>query len=301
MIHFPIWLAFALTSPLFWGVTHVLDSYCVDEIFDHPWVGAVTSGLCTLLILPFLALGVFILPTAPMPWSAVGLCILAGIVFMAGQIAYFYALSISESGIVAAYWNLIPLLLLVIGYLFFNEQLTSYQYLGCVVLILSSVGFCLLDGNAESRWQSFWLMLFGVSCMSIYFLIQKKVFTLSPVYQAFLVSSLSIATAGLAPLLSPRHLKAFQQNWRNIRPAFRFLLAIEIANLIALGTSQYAVSYGYPSLVSAVEGTIPAYAFLISMFLYSVFRKYGEEEARHHLLTKLLLVCVMAFGVWLVS
>ncbi len=301
MINFPTWLAFALTSPFFWGITHVLDSYCVDEVFDHPWIGAITSGLCTLLALPFLTLGLFFVPTAPMALYVVGLCILAGLVFMAGQIAYFYALSFSESGIIAAYWNLIPLLLLVIGYLFFDEHLTQYQYLGCTLLIVSSVGFCLLDGNAKSRWQSFCLMLFGVLCMSVYFLVQKKAFTFSPVYQVFLVSSLSIASAGLTPLLSPRHFRVFRQNWGRIRPAFGFLLAIEVANLIALGTSQYAVSYGYPSLVSAVEGTIPAYAFVISMVLYAVFRKFGEEEAHHHLLSKLLLVGVMAFGVWLVS
>ncbi len=301
MINIPTWLAFALTSPFFWGITHVLDSYCVDEVFDHPWIGAITSGLCTFLALPFLAFGLFFVPTVPMTLGVVSLCVLSGFVFMAGQIAYFYALSFSESGIVAAYWNLIPLLLLVISYLFFDEHLTQYQYLGCALLILSSVGFCLLDGNAESRWQAFWLMLFGVFCMSVYFLIQKKVFAFSPVYQVFLVSSFSIASAGLIPLLSPRHFKVFRQNWERIRPAFGFLLTIEIANLIALGTSQYAVSYGYPSLVSAVEGTIPAYAFLISMILYAVFRKFGEEEAHHHLLTKLLLVGVMAFGVWLVS
>lgn len=298
---FPIWLALALTSPIFWGITHVMDSYCVDEVFDHPWVGAVTSGLCTLLALPVLCLGLLLTASAPMEWHTVGLCVIAGIVFMAGQVVYFYALDLSESGIVAAYWNLIPLFLLVIGYLYFGERLTQAQYIGSLVLVVASIGFCLLDGNAESRWQSFGLMMVGVVCHAVYFITQKKTFEASPVYQAFLVISFSIAAAGLAPLLRARHRQTFRRNWPRIRLAFGLLFGLEVINLIAVGTSQYAVSYGSPALVSAVEATIPAYAFLISVTLHAVLRKYGEEEARHRLGRKLLLVGMMAVGVWLVS
>ena len=105
-------------------------------------------------------------------------------------------------------------------------------------------------------------------------------------YQAFLVITLSMAVAGISPLLMPRYRRVFRGNWPRIRPALRFLFAIEIANLIAVGTSQYAVSFGTPSLVSAVEASIPAYTFLLSLVLYAVTRKYGEEEARHRLLAK---------------
>ena len=56
-----------------------------------------------------------------------------------------------------------------------------------------------------------------------------------------------------------------------------------------------------PSLVSAVEASIPAYTFLLSLMLFAATRKYGEEEARHRLPAKLLLVAAMVFGVWLVS
>ena len=50
-----------------------------------------------------------------------------------------------------------------------------------------------------------------------------------------------------------------------------------------------------------MEASIPAYTFLLSLVLYAVTRRYGEEEARRRLPAKLLLVAVMVFGVWLVS
>jgi uncharacterized membrane protein len=298
---FPTWLAFALVSPAFWGIVHVLDSYCVDEVFDRPWVGTITSGIAMLIALPFLSVGLVFSETSPMSAGSVWLCVLSGFVFMASQITYFRALSFSESGIVAAYWNMLPLFLLIVSYVVWGERLTAAKYVGSGLLILSSISFGLLDGNIEYRWQPFWLMFTGAWLQVAYFLILKHVFAISPVYQAFLIITVSMIVAGLSPLLLTHFRSVFHANWPRIRPAISFLVAIEIANLIAVGTSQYAVNYGQPSLVSSVEAAIPAYTFVISLILYAVFRKYGEEEARHHLPLKLLLVAAMVFGVWLVS
>ena len=107
--------------------------------------------------------------------------------------------------------------------------------------------------------------------------------------------------AGLSPLLLPKCRRIFRCNWPRIRPVLWLLFAIEVANLIAVATSQYAVSYGTPSLVAAAEASIPAYTFALSLVLFAVTRKYGEEEARQRLPAKFLLVTTMVFGVWLVS
>jgi len=56
-MEFPIWLAFALVSPAFWAIVHVLDSYCVDKVFDRPWIGVITSGATILFALPLLSIG----------------------------------------------------------------------------------------------------------------------------------------------------------------------------------------------------------------------------------------------------
>lgn len=48
---------------------------------------------------------------------------------------------------------------------------------------------------------------------------------------------------------------------------------IEVAHLIAVGTSQYVVSYGTPSLAAAVDASIPAYRFVLSLVLYAATRK----------------------------
>jgi drug/metabolite transporter (DMT)-like permease len=217
------------------------------------------------------------------------------------QFFYFKALAISESGIVAAYWNLLPFLLLVIGYLLLGEQLSKAKYVGSACLILASVLFCLVDTNLQYRWYSLWFMFLGSCFQAAYFLLLDRAFQCISVYPAFLIATMSMILLGLAPLLFSGRRKLFSNNWPRIWKAARFLLAIEVANLLAVATSQYAIKYGQASLVASVEATIPAYTLGISWGLYTVFRRFGEAEASHRLTTKLALTGLMIIGVWLVS
>lgn len=297
----PIWLVFAIVSSAFCAIVIVLDAHCVDEVFDHPLVGIVTSGMTVLMAIPLLSVGLLFSPLAPMSVTTVALCALTGFLFIASQGFYFQSLATAESGIVAAYWNLIPLLLIVVSFVLFGEVLTLASYTGAGIIIISSVAICLLDGNQKSRWSTFGMMFAGALLQVAYFLVQKHVFNRCPVYQAFLLISLSMGLSGVSTLLIPGCRLIFRKNWPRIRTSLRFLFAIEVTNLVAIGTTHYAVSFGIPSLVSAVEASIPGCTFLISMVLFASTGKYGEEEARNHLLGKLLLVCVMVFGVWLLS
>ena len=86
-----------------------------------------------------------------------------------------------------------------------------------------------------------------------------------------------------------------------LRPAIPLIIGIEVANLIALFMSQRAIDLGVPSLVCAVEASIPAYTLLLAILLLAITKRFGDEEARNWLFPKLLLVAIMVFGVWLVS
>ncbi|MGE0103372.1 MAG: EamA family transporter [Blastocatellales bacterium] len=302
MVDFPIWLAFALISPLCWAIVHVLDAFCVHEVFDFPWIGCVTSALATLCAYPILILAGLIFVEFQTPGlNLIALAIAAGFIMMLGQFFYFQSLSYSEPGIVAAYWNMLPIFLPVISFFIFGEMFTRTVYVGMTLLIFSSVSFSLLDSNLEHRWHSLALMFCAVWLQVAYFLLQKKVFEFMPVYYVFLLTMLGVITAGLMPLLTQKGRQVFKANLPKIQPAFKFILMIEVFNLAAYATSQYAISHGSPSLVAAVESSLPAYCFGLSILLYFVFGKYGEAEAKHKLTHKLSLAAIMAIGVWMVS
>lgn len=296
-----MWLLYALLSPLFWAIVHLLDWYCVERLFEKPWMGAITSSLASCSI--FLLLPLF---SSNLIWEmprfeVIAVAILAGILIQISQIFYFQSLSYSEAAIVAAYWNITPTVLPIASFLLLGKVFQARHYLGIVILILASVGFCLVDTNFKARWKAFCLMSFACCIQAVALLLEEFVFHHSSFLVGFLLTTIGIIVCGILPLLvqSVRlsFFKALSAMWSGIP----ILFAIELVNLFALLMSQRAIALGIPSLVAAVETTIPAYTFIFSVVLYRFRLPFSDVRTLHHLRFKLLLLGVMMAGVWLIS
>lgn len=297
-----MWLGFALLSCACWAVVFVLDAHLVGRVFDRPWVGVVVSAAFVAAALPFLVGGLLVTGVAPVGTGTVLLALLAGAAFAATQAAHFQALRYGESGIVAAYWGMVPVFVAAGGYALLGERLPGRAYAGTAVLVVASVLFCLLDSNLEARWASFWVALAGCLFQAGYYLAQKVVFKGCPVYQGAILILAGMAVAGLAPLAFRSARRVLGGNWPKLRPAVRLIVVIELFHLLAVLAGQFAVNAGSPSLVAAVEATVPALTFLLSVLLFArTGGRYGESDARKRMPAKLLLVAVMAVGMWLVT
>lgn len=296
-----MWLFFALSTPLFWAIVHVMDSDCVEEIFEKPWMGAITSALASIVVfvpLPFL------LPFLgwEMPrWETIVLALIAGMLIQISQALYFQALAYSESGVVAAYWNMTPALLPIASFITTGSILSGTKYAGILILITASIGMCLVDTRLETRWRSFFLML-GASCLQvIFFLIEDHIYQEISFLLGFYIIAIGLIITGSLPLFHPRVFSLFKRNASVLKSASIIFVSIEIINLCALFTTQKAVDLGLPSLVAAVESTIPAYTFVLSILLYQFNSRLGDQRSVNFLISKLLLVTIMVAGVYFVA
>lgn len=295
------WLLFSLISSLAWAGVHVLDSHCVDKVFDRYWMGTITTSLMLLVTLPFLMAAEWYWQVPSMPPAAFAACLVAGSLYMLGQVLYLKALTWSEAGIVAAYWNMLPLLLLMAGYFWLGETLSWAKYGGCLLIVTAAASFCLVDINRVDRGRSL-LIMFVATCLQVgYFLIVDH---LTLQYASVAVSvrvTLGIIGAGLTPLLFRSTRVPFFESWPRIRSSAGVLMTAEALNVAAMLANLWAVGCGSPAMVASVEASIPGFAFLLSLLLFRFTSRYGEEESKHRLPAKLLLVTGMCLGVWLVS
>ena len=85
-----------------------------------------------------------------------------------------------------------------------------------------------------------------------------------------------------------------------IKAALPIFIIIELINWAALYTGQSAVKMGVPSLVSAIEASIPAFAFGISLVLAMLTHKV-DAETKRKLPVKWAMVGLMMIGVWLIG
>ncbi len=293
-----MWLFYALLGPPFWALIHILDSHCVGNVFDRPWMGVITSSLATAVIA---LVGLFLLPCVDwlLPdWHIIALALLAGGLIQLGQGFYFQALEKTEAGIVAAYGNFTPTLLPLASYFLMGDVLQPWHYITIGVLVLASICFCLIDVSRQGNCDSIVLMLTASMAQVAAILIEKYVFMHSTFLISFMFIIMGVVLSGVLPLLVvPSVRKAFSDNLPKLKPLAPLFLGIEVANVIALFLSQRAIDLGSPTLASAMETTVPGYTFLLTILLLYFKHRFGNEEARYKLRTKLVLVGIMTAGV----
>lgn len=297
-----MWLFFALLTPLFWAMVHVMDARCVDAIFEKPWMGAVTGAVASIVIfipLPFLLL--FYTDWVVPDVHVILLTLAAGALIQLSQVFYFQSLAYSESGIVAAYWNMVPTMLPFMSFLILGTIFPPGKYIGITILIIASIGMCLVDSNLKARWRSFFLMCVASVFQVVVFLIEDYVYATIPFLTGFYLITAGLILTGIVPLVSPPIFSLFRRNFTVLRSSVAIFVGVEIINLCALFTSQKAVDLGDPPLVAAVESTIPAYTFLFSFILLIFLPAFGDPVTRKHIIAKMLLVCMMVVGVYFVA
>jgi drug/metabolite transporter (DMT)-like permease len=289
-----MWLILALFSSFLWGIVHVLDEHCVDRLFSKPWLGVTTSSIVSAGIFLFVPLlGRVELPRLEM----VLVCLMTGAIIQSSQYFYFLALDRSDSGTVSAYWNLTPAFLPVISYWLFGYLITGNNYVGIILLLLGSIGLCLAD-RTGSRWDTMYLMTIAASLQTIVVLLEKFIFDRTDFLGGFLAITFGICVSGLVSLLKSSVRTALIHDLPQLKTAAPIIIAIELINWAALYAGQNAVKLGIPSLVSAIEASIPAFAFAISLGIDFLTRRFQKHQK---LPFKLSTIGLMMLGVWFIS
>jgi uncharacterized membrane protein len=288
-----MWIQYALFSSFLWAIVTVLD----DNIFSKPWLGVITSsGISAgiFMLVPFLNM-----PIVIPQWDILLICIFTGIVAQISQVYYFRALDSSDSGTVSAYWNLTPTFLPVISYWLFGYIITGNNYIGIGLLLVASIGLCVID-KFESKWDTLYLMSIAASIQTGTVLLEKYIFDRTQFFGAFLAISASICLSGLFSLGMREVRVSLVKDLPKIKKALPIFIVIELINWVAIYTGQTAVKMGVPSLVSAIEASIPAFAFAISLTVMGLTHKI-DAETKRKLPVKWGMVALMMTGVWLIG
>ena len=292
-----MWIQYALFSSFLWAIVHVLDEHCVDKIFSKPWLGVITSSGISAGI--FLLVPILNVPVVMPHWDLLLICLVTGATIQLSQFFYFRALDCSDSGTVAAYWNLTPIFLLIISYWLFGYFITGNNYLGIALLIIASIGLCSID-KFSNRWDTLYLMSIASGLQTIVVTIEKYIFDRTSFFGAFLSITAGIIISGLGSLVIKEVRSILVADLPKIKQALPIFITIELINLVALYTGQTAVKLGVPVLVSAIEASTPAYAFGLSL-LIAIFQRRIDRETNRKLPTKWGLIGLMIMGVWLIG
>ncbi len=297
----PSWILFILAAEIMWSFTSLFDKIILSKgRIKSPYVFIVFNGAMNVLLivlLPFFDFGHL---------SAINIFIalIAGFFLTLGIIFYYKAVQREEISRVLMLWQLIPIFVLVMSFLFIGEVLTKRHLVGFLFLFAAGLIVSYKKINGKFRLsRAFYLMLGSTLLISVYYVVSKHIYEVTGFWSAFMWLRVA-AFSGILVLLIPSVRKQFITTMKSMKSGFRGLIGLKmIVDFSAFIFLGYAVLNGPISLISALgTATAPIFIFFITLFT-SIYLPHLVKENidTKSILTKILAIVSIIAGIIFVN
>lgn len=296
------WLFFAIAAPALYGISNFIDKFLVEKRISDPLVLNVLGGgssfifgLIILIVRGFPLLG---------PFQMV-LIIISGALVEFALLPYYKALALDDTSRVVPLFQAIPIIVLVLSYVFLGESLSSLQFIGFFAILIG--GFILslekLNLRVFELRKSFWYMILADFIFAVAFIILK--FVITPVnFWTSIAYELIAGEAVVIIILSFRNYRSrvFEQLRKLNISSWLVASSSELVYLLGRISWFYAFALASASLVSVMLGFQPFFVLLLGLILSLWFPKIIEEDiTKPTILVKLASIVLIFAGVWFVG
>ncbi len=145
-----LWLILCILAALAWSFSAFIDNYQTDVIFKGktPQAMKIVNGPVYIVISIIVAT---ILKVQFPDITQIGLLMLSGALSSIGALVYYQALENEEATDAAIFYQLQPVLLLIIDFFIFHENISIQQILGFVIILLAPIIVILSRKRLKSR------------------------------------------------------------------------------------------------------------------------------------------------------
>ena len=316
------WLVVAFIAPVFWSLVNIIDVYFVGGIYEDEYDGSIISSLFQMLPWPiiFLFSDLDFSSYININFSgsfhfepALGLAFLGGIAFSLSFFFYFKSLfSENDVAMLQVFWNLTVILVPVLSFVFFDENLGCWKYLGMLIVFL---GASFLSVNSQMRFklskEYMSVMAGAVFFLSLTMVLSGKAYSILEAggegfWIGFLFFSLGCFFWGI--------LMSFWKKrnvWPLIKRHYKVFFLAETLSFLGTMSSQRAVDIS-PSVsyVEAIAATTGLFVILFSLVILGylsltgrkddLFKKIYSEQVDLAWL-KFISTIIMMVGIYIIS
>ena len=145
-----LWLILCLIAAFVWSISAFIDNYQTDVIFKGktPQAMKVLNGPVYILIA--VAAGLIMRIQLP-DFAQIGFLLLSGALNSVGALAYYQALKNEEATGAAIFYQLQPVLFLIVDFLLFGESITPKQIVGFLIILAAPIVIVFGRRRAKSR------------------------------------------------------------------------------------------------------------------------------------------------------
>jgi uncharacterized membrane protein len=158
------WIILSIIPAFFWSITNLIDQHLSRRFFINDAVGLqATTGLFTFV--SGLLISIFIYGKYDITLMQT-LCFLAmGAAYNVAHIPYIKALQLDEAKIVVPLFQLVPVFVFILAWLFLGETISGRQAIAGVFIIVAAIGIMYDFKGWSIKYKTFGLMM--LSCFGI--------------------------------------------------------------------------------------------------------------------------------------
>lgn len=298
------WFFIALGAPFLWALVNIADNYLVVRFSDKDKERS-SGGLVLFSSLIGLVISFFILIFVPnvfnIPLLDKLLLLVCGILTVVWIALYLFALEIEETSTIVPWFLSVPVFGYILGYFFLGENLTTNQFIGSGIIILSLVLISLDFTQGEKRFKHKPAFYMLAACIAI--AVSGVIFKYVTVENDFWISSfweyLGLGISGvLIFLLVPHYRERFlHMNRTGGKTIFTVNVVSEFMSVAGNLLTNYALLLAPVTMVFLVGTFQPAIVLLMTLFATKFLPHIAKENiSMRALFPKIVAIFMMIFG-----
>ena len=291
------WILFSLLAPLFWVASNFVDKYILGKytkgIFDFLFFSTITSWFIFIVI--FLFVGVPELSAYSLIPIATGMALIYSYGF------YGKALEQGDTSALVILFKLIPVITLVLAFIFLGQTLSSGEFFGFLIVLVGATIISFEKGRAIFT-KRLGMILVAIFMWSAMVLFVDYGLTKMSFWDYFMLDTLGSALAGLALFVIPSVRRQVIEGiktaslgkytwffWNNILDFFG-QMSIKKALVIAPSVGLVMVVTQVQSFYAIIIGA------LLTLFVPSIIK---EDISAPVLIKKCIGAIIMFGGVYI--
>ena len=300
------WFLLAIVPPFLWSLCNHIDKHLLSKYFNEEdeGVGAlmIVSALASIIATPFL----FIADSSVMEVGNGNFWVIALTAFLdvVTLWSYLKAMQKDDASNVILYYQLVPVLGILTGYVFLEEVITNMQFvaMGIIIFGTSIISFDNTEGKFHFKAHTVGFMLLACSSWAIELAVFKVVALEENPWRSLFWKHIVLVLIGMFMFtFIPKYRISFLKVMRsNSVPVIGLNLLNESLYMFGTVTYGFAVMLAPVALVLLTEAFQSIFVFLIAIVMVLMWPKFATEDVeRRHIMKKVFAIAITGIGTYL--
>lgn len=296
------YILLALFATSMWAAANMIDKVILTKHLENYILYVTLAAFFGLLFAGLISLVFQISIIANLPLI---LSLLDGFIVIIALFFYFKALSIEEVTRIVPALQTIPLVVIVLSWIFLKETLGAMQY-GGIGLIVGGVLLISIKKNSKGIFafrKGFWYILLSCLLFGTAWVLSKYILSITSYGNLFFWSRIGGFLALCLLLLAFPVFRRSALNFKSVTKKGLFLIAnSEVISTSATFLSLIALAKGPVAVISTISSSQPFFVLLYTAILTSFFKKsFNFEVEKSALSIKIIASFFIAGGFLLIT